>query len=296
MIRLVANGDESRWQAVSARVRGGSIRGTPDLDQLPSDSYDAVLLNNPTPRETESIGQSLAQGKHVLIASPVELSPAGLESFTSTAKRAGVQFAVVNFDRYLPSRQLLRQQLDAGKLGRVGLIRMYRWETDQANSSAHQSTLSARLVLDLDLALWIMGLAPHVVFATEARLPQDTGHGRTIQVHLGFPNGPMAMIAYSSALPAGDDYRSLSVVGSSGAAYSDDHQNMQLIYRGDRPQAVRAEEGIRQLVNLTQDFIEAIQTQRDLSPSLTEWSRLNKVTHAVEESLASRRAISLEGS
>jgi hypothetical protein len=105
----------------------------------------------------------------------------------------------------------------------------------------------------------------------------------------------MALLACSSALPAGDDYRSLSVIGSAGAAYADDHQNMQLIYRGRHPQAIRAEEGIRQWVNITQDFVDALSSGRDLSSSFLDWQRASAVAQAVEQSLVSRQAISLEG-
>ncbi len=295
MIRLAVCGDEARWQMVSARLRGGSINCSLNAADLhpPPGTYDALLLVTPKLQQVGLIERALADGKHVLLVSPTELPPAELESFATSAKQAGVQFAVVNPDRYLPSRQLVRQQLDAGKLGRPGLIRMYRWEPTPASSS---NTLPSPLLLDLDLAIWLMGPSPNSVFATETpRATDGTESGRTIQVHLGFPDGPMALLSYSSALPPGDDYRSLSVMGSAGAAYADDHQNMQLIYRGQHPQALRAEEGIRPLVNLTQDFVDALQTQRDLSPSLVEWHRVRTIGQAVEQSLISRQTISMEG-
>lgn len=300
MIRLAVHGAKSRWQALTARLRGGSINGSLDTCDLPlsPDSYDAVLWIAPTQQETALIERALAQGKHVLIASATELSPTKLVLLAAAAKRAGVQLGIVNPDRFLPSRQLLRQQLEAGKLGQAGLIRMYRWEAAAARSlSGTPPAVPSPLVLDLDLAIWLMGMTPHVVYATQARrLPQGTDREPMIQVHLGFPNGSMALLGYSSSLPPGDDYRSLSVMGSAGAAYADDHQNMQLIYRGQHPQALRAEEGIRPLVNLTQDFIEALQSSRDLSSSIADWSRLVSVTRAVAESLLSRQAISMEGS
>lgn len=298
MIRLAVYGEESDWQAVTARLRGGSINGSLDSadSQLSPEAYDAVLLIRPDQNETGLIERALAQGQHVLIATPTELPLAALESFSAKATQAGLLFAIVNPDRYLPSRQLLRQQLDAGKLGRPGLVRMYRWEPTPANSTNTSQSLPAPLVLDLDLAMWLMGTTPNTVFATAAHgANEDPGRGRTIQVHLGFPEGPMALIGYSSALPPGDDYRSLSVMGSAGAAYADDHQNMQLIYRGDHPQAVRAEEGIRPLVTMIQDFINALQAKRELSPSLTDWRRALTVAQAVEQSLVSRQAISMEG-
>ena len=105
----------------------------------------------------------------------------------------------------------------------------------------------------------------------------------------------MALIDYSSALPPGAGYQSMSVIGSAGAAYADDHQNIQLLYQGDDPRAVRTDEGIRQLVNLAQEFVDALQANRDLSASVASWRNTLAVAGAVQESLASGQAVSLEG-
>lgn len=298
MIRLAVCGDEAQWQMVSARLRGGSVTcslGTADSHLSPA-ACDAALLVAPGLREIGLIERVLSHGKHVLLASPTELQLADLKRCSSTAQQAGVQFAVLNAERYLPSRQLLRQQLDAGKLGRPGLVRMYRWEPPPAIPSHPRQSVPAALVLDLDLSKWYVGLMPNVVYATTAcPSTPDVGSGRTIQIHLGFPNNAMALIGYSSALPPGDDYRSLSIMGSAGAAYADDHQNMQLLYRGQHPQAVRAEEGIRPLVNLAQFFVDALESKTDLAPLFDDWQLTRTLTEAVEQSLISRQAISLEG-
>ena len=104
----------------------------------------------------------------------------------------------------------------------------------------------------------------------------------------------MALIDYSSTLPGGSGYQSLSVIGSAGAAYADDHQNTQLLYQGEHPRAVRTDEGVRQLVNLTQDFVDALQANRDLVLSISSWRKTLSVVRAVKESLASRQAVAME--
>ncbi|MES2789047.1 MAG: hypothetical protein V4719_05455 [Planctomycetota bacterium] len=302
MMRLAVHGENADWPAVAARLRGGSIACTLETADtpLPSEtSYDALLLLAPNLSHTKTIEQALTQGKHVLLAGPTPLSSAVLEAFSKTSQQvrknqATGQFSIVNPDHFLPSRQLLHQQLIAGKLGQPGLIRMHRWEANATPLNATSPSLPTTLVLDLELATWILGALPNVVYATEAPQSGSSSKGRTIQVHLGFEGGPMALIGYSSALPSGDDYRTLSVMGSAGAAYADDHQNMQLLYRGHHPQAIRAEEKIRPLVNLVQDFVDALQTSRDLSSGVANWLRALTIAQAVEHSLASRQAISPE--
>lgn len=105
----------------------------------------------------------------------------------------------------------------------------------------------------------------------------------------------MALIDYSSALPRGADYQSLSLIGSAGAAYADDHQNMQLLYQGDQPRAVRVDEEVRALVNLTQDFLDALKEGRDLAPTVTNWRNTLAIAVAVEQSLSTRQAVLMEG-
>src|SRR5207245_1284905 len=96
-------------------------------------------------------------------------------------------------------RQLIRQHLDAGKLGEPGLIRLHRWTAPDSASS---------ILLDLDLVHWYFGRSPNLVHAVEQE---------SLLVHLGFSGGGMALIDRLIRADQGA-YRSLSVIGSNGAA------------------------------------------------------------------------------
>ena len=188
------------------------------------------------------------------------------------------QEVAINPDRFLPSRQLIRQQLDAGKLGEIGLIRIHRWE---AAVGKNDGDVPAGLLRDLDLALWLVGKLPDAIHAVE----QSNSSGRTIQVHLGFPGGAMALVDFSNQLPNGDGYQSLSVIGSSGAAYADDHQNMQLVFRGGRVQAVRAEETGRRHSAAVQERIDSLQAGHDVATSVAEWQNVARVAESVRQAM-----------
>jgi len=45
------------------------------------------------------------------------------------------------------------------------------------------------------------------------------------------------MIDFSNALPDGDGYHSLSLIGSRGAAYADDHRDRNLVFSGGSAKA-----------------------------------------------------------
>lgn len=199
---------------------------------------------------------------------------------------------VINPDRFLPSRQLIRQQLGTGKLGDVGLVRVHRWEPQESASADDTHGLPTSLLRDLDVVLWLIGQSPDAVYAVE-QTDSNPGNsrGRFLQVHLGFPGGAMALLDFADRLPPGEGYQSLSVIGSAGAAYADDHQNMQLVFRGGRPQAVRADESGRRHAVLVQETIEALQAGGDVASHVAEWQNVVQVAEAVRQSIESNKPV-----
>jgi predicted dehydrogenase len=314
MIRCAVWIEDSICREIAPRLRGATVETWPcgdieygcgDVTQffMIPNSCDAAAFFDQSPLEPNFIERCIKAGKHVLLTthacppSPIWEAPSGvLEALSVTAKQAGVQLAVVNPDRGLPSRQLIKQQLDAGKLGDSGLVRLHHWGPASADSCLSPLGIPAPLVHDLDSVLWLTGKTPDLVYASEQTANErHDSPGRFVQVHLGFPGGGMALIDYTDRLPPGDGYQSLSVIGSAGAAYADDHQNTQLLYRGGRPLAVRADDGVKQLAALLQEFVDDLQTGRDLSASVTAWRDVLTVADAVRRSLESRQAIPLEG-
>ncbi len=267
MIRLAVQGvEETTRQEITARLRGTSLAAGPD-------DCEAAAFLGPV-ADVDAIERLLSAGKPVLLANELALSAEALQRLATRGR-----LAIGNPDRHLPSRQLVRQQLGAGKLGEVGLVRLHRWGPAGATRPG--------LVRDLDLVLWLVGKPPDRAYAVEA--------GPLLQVHLGFPGGGMALLDHFTGLPPGDGYSSLSVIGSTGAAYADDQQNSQLVYRGGPARAVRTGEGNRHLAALLQEFLDALRTGRDLSASVTDWQHVLSLADAVSRSLASRQAVALEG-
>ena len=130
--------------------------------------------------------------------------------------------------------------LDSGELGEPGLLRIHRWESletgnwpalDQEQGSVIVRNLSA----EVDLAIWLFGGLPYGGLRNRA---EGVAHGGIaqpdyLQVHLGFEGDGMSVIDYSASLPPGPRYHFLSMIGSKGAAYADDHHNVNLVY-GER--------------------------------------------------------------
>lgn len=276
-IRLaIYHPDETARAGVAARLRGALVVPSAGIEDC-----DAVICS-PAPDEAEL---AIGHHQHVLIAA-WNCPLAEIEELVARARKLRVQCSVVNPDRYLPSRQIIRKQL-GGPLGEPGLIRSHRWEPSARVSA---EGLPDQLIRDLDVALWLADRMPNRVFAVEQK--NDTG--RYVQLHLGFPSGGMALLDYSNALPPGDGYSSLSVIASTGAAYADDHQNAQLLYRGGGAQALRIEERAAQLAAMAQEFIDALRDGRDLNAGIDDWRRVFAVVKVATKSLATGRAVTPE--
>jgi predicted dehydrogenase len=260
---------------VAARLRGATLEACPPLSGPTLPACDALVCAGPTCPDPELLQRFLSAGKHVLVA--VNCPP-----FDALDTSASGRLTLVNPDRYLPSRQLIRRQLD-GKLGAPGLIRLHRWE-----AAASAADVLDLLPCDLDLVAWLMGRAPNRVHAVGS----TSGY---VQVHLGFAGGGMALLDRTDRLPPGDGYSYLSVIGSAGAAYADDQHNVQLLYRGGAPQALRADEGTEALTTLVQEFADGLRAGRDPSPNPADWGQVREIMTAVRRSLESRQAVALEG-
>jgi hypothetical protein len=259
MLRLaVITDDATLCTAIAPRLRGAVLHRADDADAV------AVLATMADDFKIDKAGKSILLNAHC--------SPSSLRPWLSRP-----HIAIVNPARYLPSRQLIRQQLDAGKLGAPGFVRVHRWES----SASEESRLC-----DLDLVLWYAGLAPNIVHAVQ--------NETATQIHLGYPGGAMALLDHAR-LPDGDSYQSVSVIAASGAAYADDQQNMQILYRGGTPKAVRAEETLVQWTALLQEFVDRAGKGETGSKSFPTWSDVFAVSDAVDQSLRFKQSVRLEG-
>lgn len=275
MIRLAISGVEGpALQALAGRLHGAAL-------DPPGDREAAVVLDH-SPDAVASAEMFLRAGKRVLLSAAACSSVELLDRLISASAGSGL-LAVLNADRYWPSRRLIKEQIDAGKLGTPGLVRIHDWQFSQAPGVVADSQ---SWNCDLDLSAWLFGARPERVYAVAS---SDHGY---VQVHAAFLGGAMALIDRARV---GNGYRSLSVIGSSGAAYADDHQNLQMHFYGST-RAVRADEGLVGAAAMVQDFVNGLQSRCDFSAAVASWRSTLCAARAVCKSLETRQAILLEDS
>ena len=249
--------------------------GSPDsLFADLADTFDAVVIDADSGQAAGLAKAATALGRPALVGQlPGDPTALGQE---------GALLIPAHTWRFLPSIQAVKRSLDAGKLGEPGLLRIHRWLPPEAASRS----IAKRILPDTDLACWMFGSAPEKVWTLQS--PSNPDY---IQFHLSFINDGMAMIDIAGSLPAGDDYFSLSMIGGTGAAYADDHHNMNLLYAGGQPSALRASQGRAGLAAQLQEFVDAIGEEREAAVTLADTSRAAAVAAQVIESAQTKQII-----
>ncbi len=307
--------DEPLRSEVASRLHSATICSVADA------SLVAVL----GPLSDEELFHGAISGQTWLLTVEHCRSQSAFLDLLAGVCRKQISFTLANPERFRPSRQLVRQQVESGKLGQPVLARSHRWLASTSHDFC-TNELPIAFVQDLDVTMWLMGSRPKTVFAisTDTHSPgpcglEDSlrignppthegsgyeasdnigsgngGGAATCVVHCGFVNEGMAQWDFSLRPSSAELYESLTILGSLGAAYSDDHTNRQLRFRGDRAEAFGSDEGCRALANLLQQFIDDSLAKTDLATSIQDWCDALKLSELIRKSLDTRQAVGWE--
>ena len=172
--------------------------------------------------------------------------------------------------RFRPSVLVMSERLRSGKLGVPGLLRVHRWRAD------------ADLLADIDLALWLVSGEPETVFA----MARD-GYR---QAHLGFSGGGMVIVDHATNLPSGG-YESVTLIGSKGAAYADDHRNVNLRLVATGCEGITTGEGDVALANMLNDFVTSVREDRQGAVTMSDFEKAARVRDRVLESTSKEAVV-----
>jgi len=239
-----------------------------------ANDFDAVVIDANPSQAASFAKAATALGKPTLVGQ----LPGGLDVLGQT----DALLMPAHTWRFLPSIQTVKRSIDAGKLGQPCLLRIHRWLPPESTTES----IAKRILPDTDLACWMFGGAPEKIWTLKSAVNPDY-----IQFHLGFTNDGMAMIDITGSLPADDGYFSLSMIGGTGAAYADDHHNMNLLYSGGQPNALRINQGRTDLTGQLQEFVYAMSEQREAAVTLADTSRAAAVAAQVIESAQTKQVI-----
>jgi UDP-N-acetylglucosamine 3-dehydrogenase len=113
----IADPNEEAALAVSSKY-GGKVFG--DYRQLLDEAQpDVVSIAVPTVYHLEVALAAIERGVNCLIEKPIAYSVEEGERIIQAAESAGVRLMIGHIERFNPAVQMLKEQLDAGEMGRV---------------------------------------------------------------------------------------------------------------------------------------------------------------------------------
>ncbi|MBS2019633.1 MAG: Gfo/Idh/MocA family oxidoreductase [Deltaproteobacteria bacterium] len=87
------------------------------LDELPADSYEAVVIATPTATHHAIALDVIARGKHLLVEKPLASSFEQGQEVLAAANAKGIKLVVGHVERFNPAVRKLREVIKAGTLG-----------------------------------------------------------------------------------------------------------------------------------------------------------------------------------
>ena len=216
--------------------------------------------------DQEAAERAAAQGRHVLFFAA---DPGAVDAVSGACRRAGVRFMPAHYWRFRPSAQAVAKSREAGELGAPGLVRVHRWSPD-----AVEEIDATAILPEMDLTLWAFGSPVESLFAVRRR-------NKFLQAHFGFVGGGMALVDYAFGFPG--RYESFCLIGATGAAYADDHHNMNLLYGAAGPSALLAGQGDLDIRTMLEEFRGSIWEERPPAVTAADSRRALEAALAVLE-------------
>jgi predicted dehydrogenase len=216
-VRLVAAWDDNPERGRAAAEPYG-MRYSPHLEDLLNDpEIEGVIVTCETNRHAEMVVAAARAGKHILCQKPMALTLEDCDRMAAAADAADVVFMMAFQMRHDPSNQKIKELLETGAIGKVGLLRRRhcipvlfdesfvtgpsRWHIDPLQNMGMFMDDASHAT---DFIQWLLGRPASVVAEIGNTLttvaPDDTG----VAIYR-YANGAMAELVNSSVTLAGEN-------------------------------------------------------------------------------------------
>ena len=250
---------------------------------------DAIVVGPGCEARMALAGRAARAGKHVLVslafADPVE----EVAELVEVCSGAGVTLMFGSRRLYSPAVHVVRQSLASGKLGSLGALRIHCWHPME--DAVRADAPPGELIEQIAVACRLFGSDPEAVYS----LRRAHGGTDSISVHFGFRDGGMALVDVTLVQPDMQGYCSLTAIGSTGAAYADEHRDAHLVVGEGAPVALLLDQERATRINELGEFLAAVRDAR-WPTSAGEWvTAAMSVTKVVLDGIASGHSLRREG-
>jgi len=241
-------------------------RAAPSFDAILADaSIEAIVNTTPNDAHLETTRAAARAGKHVFLDKPIANTIADARAITVACREAGVVLAIGYQRRRESSFRWMRQQIDAGVLGklvnaeanisrdRLGKIDLSSWRYTAAGMPG--GVLLQIGIHYVDVLEYLLGPVK-AVSAMLAQLVLPGDNPDVASVVMEHMSGALSTVnaSYASA----SEHYVMNVYGKEASAYYDLHQGLRFLKRGsDRCEAVALPQ-IDALVDELEEFARAV--------------------------------------
>jgi predicted dehydrogenase len=271
---------------------------------------DAVTVATPDAGHRKPVVACLRAGKDVLCEKPLATTMRDCEAICAAVEKSGRRLMVNYGNRHKTQVYGLKEQMDAGSLGRIenAFIRLREplWKTK--NLAWLDKTTPTWFLLShcTDTLLYLLGARPREVYARATRgvlAAQGSGTPDAVVATLGFEDGATAVMDANWVMPKGFapqiDFR-LELVGEKGAVYADLRSNDMMLYTKDA-HAVDYDLGAADPLGAVTGwwyrsvgyFVDCLARGIAPHPTAQEGTEVTRILLAIEESARTGRAVSL---
>ncbi|MGI8854195.1 MAG: Gfo/Idh/MocA family protein [Thermomicrobiales bacterium] len=222
-VAWVVDTDGARASALADAL---GARATADLDEALDDpGVEAVIVAVPTFLHRAVAERAAARGKHIFCEKPIARTREDAEALIAACARAGVGLMVGHVVRFFPEYARIRDELQHGAIGQVGVARAARLNTYPANAQGGGRSWYADLarsggpildlmIHDLDTLRWYFGEAERVFARSLSDTPYQPQTDYALAI-IRFANG---VIAHVEASWAHSNFRTaIEITGEHGA-------------------------------------------------------------------------------
>lgn len=247
-------------------------------EMLARDDLDAVVVATPTSTHTEIIKASAAAGKHIFTEKPLSLTLQGCDEAIAAVNTAGVKMHVGLMRRFDPAYLAAKKQIDQGAIGRPVMFKSvgrdpWRTSLEYAQRQKSGGLIADMAIHDFDVARWLMG--SEVIRAhSEGEclvFPElkEVGDIDNAVVNLRFANGAVGNVDVSRNAIYGYDIRT-EIIGSEGSLMIGALQHTPVLTLTRNNVSHDTIPGFMErfaeaYAAEIRDFVEAIETGRDVS-------------------------------
>ncbi|HTR14963.1 MAG TPA: inositol 2-dehydrogenase [Roseiarcus sp.] len=290
-------------EAVAASTGARVMRTAADIFSSPD--VDAVLIATATDTHADLLEQAVAAGKPVLCEKPIDLSLDRVNRCAVAIRGAATPIQLGFVRRFDPGHKAVRDAVSAREIGDLHQVAI----TSRAPGLAPEAYLKVSggifrdmTIHDFDMARFVLGEEPEVVFATALRLVapalmEKLGEYDTVTAVLTTASGKQAVITNSREAVYGYDQR-VEAFGSNGMAVSENRRphEMQISGKGFSSHAApllnffieRYQEAFDAEIDA---FVEAVERQRPPVVGFEDGRRALALAEAALKSVAEGRAV-----